>query len=70
MCYLLLSCVFRDFFFIEIREVKEECGLLIGIADMTKMGIIDFEFTGNPEILEVHIFSSDKYDGSLSETEG
>jgi len=49
------------------REIKEEAGIVaIGIE---KRGIIDFEFKGNPEILEVHIFRSSKIEGKLVESE-
>lgn len=36
------------------REAKEEGGIDIG--EMEKVGVVDFEFRGDPKILEVHIF--------------
>ena len=36
------------------RELREEAG--IEAEFLEKVGIIDFEFKGNPEILQVHIF--------------
>lgn len=49
------------------RELREEAG--IEANNMEKLGIIDFEFDGNPEILEVHIFKSDNFSGEPSESE-
>lgn len=49
------------------REVTEEAG--IEMANLEKLGIIEFEFEGNPEILEVHIFRSDEFTGSPTESE-
>ncbi|MFA5841818.1 MAG: 8-oxo-dGTP diphosphatase [Candidatus Paceibacterota bacterium] len=47
------------------REVKEEAG--IEVAGLEKAGIIEFEFQGNPETLEVHIFRSDNFYGNPTE---
>ncbi|XP_038063981.1 7,8-dihydro-8-oxoguanine triphosphatase-like [Patiria miniata] len=49
------------------REVEEECGLTL--TEFEEVGRIDFEFVGEPQILEVHIFRGDKYEGELQETE-
>lgn len=49
------------------REVKEEAG--IDIKELIKMGIIEFEFHGNPEILEVHIFKATQFEGDPAESE-
>lgn len=49
------------------REVKEEAGIDIG--NMEKFGILDFEFKGDPEILQVHIFKSDDFSGEPAESE-
>ena len=49
------------------REVKEEAD--IDVADLEKMGVIDFEFVGNPEVLEVHIFRSAEFSGTPVETD-
>lgn len=49
------------------REVLEESGVTIG--PLEKMGVIDFEFQGNPEILEVHIFRAEEFTGKPHETE-
>ena len=49
------------------RELQEEAG--IEVKDLNKVGIIDFEFKGNPEILQVHIFRSDSFLGEPNESE-
>jgi 8-oxo-dGTP diphosphatase/2-hydroxy-dATP diphosphatase len=49
------------------RETQEECG--IEITELEKMGILDFEFQGSPGILEVNIFTIQKYSGEPTETE-
>jgi len=49
------------------RELREEAG--IEVIHLDKVGIIDFEFKGNPEILQVHIFKSDSFSGEPNESE-
>lgn len=49
------------------REIREEAG--IKVENLEKVGIIDFEFQGNPQILEVHIFKSDSFLGDPTESE-
>lgn len=49
------------------RELKEEAG--IEIEHLEKFGILDFEFEGNSEILEVHIFKSGSFSGKPTESE-
>jgi len=49
------------------RELREEAG--IETESLEKVGIIDFEFKGNPEILQVHIFKAEKFSGELVESE-
>jgi 8-oxo-dGTP diphosphatase/2-hydroxy-dATP diphosphatase len=49
------------------RETKEEAS--IEIKNLKKVGLIDFEFKGNPEIIEVHIFKSNKFSGEPTESE-
>ncbi len=55
---------------LDIRELKEECGLIASHTDLTKIGLIHFEFKDDPVILEVHVFTTVKYEGSPIETEG
>ena len=49
------------------REVEEEAG--IKVKNLDKVGVIEFEFKGNPEILQVHIFKSDNFLGEPIESE-
>lgn len=49
------------------REVSEEAG--ITVEQLEKMGVINFEFQGNPEILEVHIFKAQEFEGTPTESE-
>ena len=49
------------------REVQEECGILL--KDFDKRGVLEFEFQGEPEILEVHVFGARDFQGDPIETE-
>ncbi len=49
------------------RETKEEAG--IDVDDLEKVGMIDFRFEGDPQILEVHVFRSTLFLGDPVETE-
>lgn len=49
------------------REFLEEADIQVG--DIEKVGIIDFEFQGNPEILEVHVFRANDFAGEPKESE-
>jgi 8-oxo-dGTP diphosphatase/2-hydroxy-dATP diphosphatase len=49
------------------RETKEEVGVVP--LDLKKMGILRFQFKGEPEILEVHVFSCSNFEGEIKETE-
>lgn len=49
-----------------LREIKEEAGVIA--KGIKHSGIIDFEFRGSPEILEVHIFKGDGIEGELQES--
>ena len=49
------------------REMKEEAG--IEISKISKLGIIEFESQGDPEILEVHIFRVKEFKGVPVESE-
>ncbi len=49
------------------REMKEEAG--IDVENLVKMAVFQFEFQGNPEIIEVHLFKADKFSGELLESE-
>uniref|UniRef100_M4A4D3 Oxidized purine nucleoside triphosphate hydrolase n=1 Tax=Xiphophorus maculatus TaxID=8083 RepID=M4A4D3_XIPMA len=49
------------------RELQEESGLTVDVLD--KIGNIKFEFVGETEMLDVHIFRADKYNGEPTESE-
>ncbi|OGG60284.1 hypothetical protein A3C89_00805 [Candidatus Kaiserbacteria bacterium RIFCSPHIGHO2_02_FULL_50_50] len=50
------------------REVLEECGVSVG--ELKKRGVLEFSFERNPEeILEVHIFKAEHFEGTPEETE-
>jgi 8-oxo-dGTP diphosphatase / 2-hydroxy-dATP diphosphatase len=49
------------------RELEEESGIKVEKID--KRGVLVFEFEGNPEKLEMHIFSSNTFSGEPIETE-
>uniref|UniRef100_A0A7M4FGL5 Oxidized purine nucleoside triphosphate hydrolase n=1 Tax=Crocodylus porosus TaxID=8502 RepID=A0A7M4FGL5_CROPO len=49
------------------RELLEESGLTVDT--LQKMGQITFEFIGNSELMEVHIFRADSFHGEPTESE-
>ncbi|XP_071488385.1 oxidized purine nucleoside triphosphate hydrolase-like [Diadema antillarum] len=49
------------------RELLEESCLAVQTLD--HVGRIDFEFVGDPQILEVHVFKGSQYEGEPQETE-
>ena len=49
------------------REMQEESG--VEIENLDKVGIMEFEFKGNPEIIEVHVFKSENFEGEIIESE-
>ncbi len=51
------------------REVYEEAGITLLDKDIDNAGVIEFEFKGNPEILEVHVFRANKFSGEPQETD-
>lgn len=48
------------------REIKEEAG--ITSKSFEKFAIVEFEFRGNPEILEVHFFKINQFSGKPKES--
>jgi len=50
-----------------IREFNEECGVTVTKGE--EFGVIDFEFRGKPDILEVHFFRVLEYSGTPTESE-
>lgn len=49
------------------RELEEEAG--IASDSLERRGIIEFEFKGDPQILEVHIFYVSAFQGTIAESE-
>jgi 8-oxo-dGTP diphosphatase/2-hydroxy-dATP diphosphatase len=49
------------------RETQEECG--IEVEELEKVGLIEFEFEKDSEILEVHFFNIQDFSGKPIETE-
>ncbi|XP_061329549.1 oxidized purine nucleoside triphosphate hydrolase isoform X2 [Pezoporus flaviventris] len=50
------------------RELLEESGLTVNT--LQKMGQITFEFVGNSELMEVHVFRADDFHGEPTESDG
>lgn len=49
------------------RELKEEVGIIV--KQIEKVGVIEFQFQGNPEILEVHLYKTAQFTGKPRESE-
>jgi 8-oxo-dGTP diphosphatase/2-hydroxy-dATP diphosphatase len=49
------------------RELAEESGIIA--EEMEKFGIINYQFEGDPDILQVHMFKLNEFSGEPSETE-
>lgn len=49
------------------RELREEAG--ISAPHVKKRGVLNFEFEGNSEILEVHVFSADDFEDEPQESD-
>jgi len=49
------------------REIREEAG--IEIKNFDKIGILDFGFENNGEVVEVHVFKSENFEGEPTESE-
>lgn len=49
------------------RELHEEAGIRAGALE--RVGVLDFEFKGNPEILQVHIFRALDFSGKPTESD-
>lgn len=61
--------VFKHLFdVLPFRELQEESGLTVDALE--KIGNIKFEFVGETELLDVHIFRADAYNGEPTESDG
>lgn len=61
----IIKYLFDVFIF---RELQEESGLTVDALE--KVGNIKFEFVGDTQLLDVHIFRADDYNGEPTESEG
>lgn len=52
------------------REMKEESGVNVTVANLDEVGVLLFEFVDNPQIWEVHIFRTTHFSGEITETDG
>ncbi|XP_046427331.1 oxidized purine nucleoside triphosphate hydrolase-like isoform X1 [Neodiprion fabricii] len=50
-----------------VRELQEECGLIA--KELKNVGLLEFKFEGDPTLLEVHVFETHEYHGSVIESE-
>ena len=50
------------------RELFEECNLTA--KSLNHLAVLKFEFVGEPRILEVHVFKTSNYEGTVQESEG
>ena len=46
----------------------EECGLVADV--LHKIGILMFEFVGDPQLMEVHVFTTSQWKGTVKESDG
>ncbi|KAF3845965.1 hypothetical protein F7725_003043 [Dissostichus mawsoni] len=49
------------------RELQEESGLTVDALE--KVGNLKFEFVGETELMDVHVFRADSYNGEPTESE-
>lgn len=49
------------------REITEEADIIV--SHVKYRGILKFDFLNKPDIIEVHVFSADNFDGEPKETE-
>lgn len=49
------------------RELQEEAGLIA--LDMEQLGILNFQWQGKPDILQVNVFKTSQFQGEPQETE-
>ena len=50
------------------RELWEESGLTVD--ELQEAGILKFEFVGEPQIMEVHVFTTTIFKGTPAESDG
>lgn len=57
-----------NYLYLFYRELQEESELETKCLD--EVGRLMFEFVGEPQLLEVHVFTGSKYNGVPKETQG
>ena len=62
------SCFLIPFLLPVYRELWEESGLTVD--ELQDAGILKFEFVGEPEIMEVHVFTTSNFKGTATESDG
>ena len=50
------------------RELEEESG--VQTSSLRQVGLLIFEFIGEAQLLEVHVFCTEEFAGTVIETEG
>nr|CAD7407420.1 unnamed protein product [Timema cristinae] len=50
-----------------VRELQEESGL--HVDEMDRVGLLEFQFEGDPVLLEVHVFTTTNFKGEPVETD-
>jgi len=50
------------------RELQEECGLNSNVLEKRLHGLLKSQFVGDPQILEVHVFTTDQFTGTVQES--
>ncbi len=50
------------------RELFEESGVIA--KHLSKVGLLMFEFIGSKQLMEVHVFQTNEYEGTPVETDG
>ena len=63
--YIPLGIILED---VGCRELEEECGLTA--KSLHPVGLLVFEFIGERQLMEVHVFSTEEFVGTVSESEG
>lgn len=52
----------------QFRELLEEASLTASYLEA--VGVLTFEFVGEPDLMEVHVFKCQQYEGHPQESEG
>jgi len=50
------------------RELEEESGVIA--KSLRQVGLLLFEFIGEPQLMEVHVYSTEEFDGAVVESDG